>query len=399
MSPVVSFAILCWVGVLCFMSYNLVRMPALSLFAQSLGAGPEQIGLIVSLSTLTGVVLKFPSGALSDLFGRQILMRVGVVAFGLPAFFYPFVGGVGALAGLRSLHGVATAVYGPSALAAVAALFPQRRGAALGWYTASTQAGALLGPVMGGVLIDRAGFSATFLTAGVIGCVGVSLLFTLPREAPLRGSSPRRLRTVLAEIHRGLRAAAGNERVIATSLADGAKMIANGALMAFLPVYGLMIGLAVWQVGLLFGVQGLTSLLCKPLMGRISDRVGRMPLILGGLTFCGAGSATLPYMMEFMPLLLVATAFGYGEAVVSSSTSALVADISEQNTLGAGLGLQGTIGDIGHACGPLLTGILVAHAGFRGAFGVIALIQFTAMGVFWWVMRRSPVGSERQGML
>lgn len=61
-----SFALLCTIGVLCFISYNMVRMPVLALFAESLGASPERIGVIVSVSTLTGVVLKLPSGALSD---------------------------------------------------------------------------------------------------------------------------------------------------------------------------------------------------------------------------------------------------------------------------------------------------------------------------------------------
>src|SRR6476646_7702678 len=86
-----SFILLCTVGVFCFISYNMVRMPVLSLFAESLGASPERVGLIVSVSTLTGVFLKLPSGALSDIYGRRFLLQIGVVAFGLPPFLYPWV--------------------------------------------------------------------------------------------------------------------------------------------------------------------------------------------------------------------------------------------------------------------------------------------------------------------
>jgi len=86
MTPARSYLLLCTIGVFCFISYNLVRMPVLALCAESLGAGPERIGLIVSVSTLTGVFLKLPSGALSDIYGRRLLLRVGVVAFGLPPF-------------------------------------------------------------------------------------------------------------------------------------------------------------------------------------------------------------------------------------------------------------------------------------------------------------------------
>ena len=144
-----SFLLICTVGIFCFISYNMVRMPVLALFAESLGAGPERIGLIVSVSTLTGVLLKLPSGALSDIYGRRFLLRIGVVAFGLPPFLYPFITDLNALTALRFMHGLATAIFAPSALATVAELFRERRGAALGTYTACTQSGALLGPFIG----------------------------------------------------------------------------------------------------------------------------------------------------------------------------------------------------------------------------------------------------------
>src|SRR6476620_12553302 len=176
-----SFALLCTIGVLCFISYNMVRMPVLALFAESLGASPERIGVIVSVSTLTGVFLKLPSGALSDIYGRRMLLHVGVIAFGLPPFLYPLISDLNLLTTLRMFHGLATAIFAPSALATVAELYRERRGAALGTYTACTQAGALLGPVLGGWWVCAAGFSATFVTAGVVGCMGalVSLLLRL----------------------------------------------------------------------------------------------------------------------------------------------------------------------------------------------------------------------------
>src|SRR5689334_15879368 len=164
-----SFMLICTVGIFCFISYNMVRMPVLALFAESLGASPERIGLVVAMSTLTGVFLKLPSGALSDIYGRRFLLRVGVIAFGVPPFLYPFVTNVDALIALRFVHGLATAIFAPAALATVADLYLERRGAAMGTYTASTQAGALLGPVIGGWLVYAAGFPVTFVTAGLFG--------------------------------------------------------------------------------------------------------------------------------------------------------------------------------------------------------------------------------------
>jgi MFS family permease len=384
-----SYAILCAVGVCCFISYNLVRMPVLSLFAQSLGASPEEIGLIVSVSTLTGVFLKLPAGALSDIYGRRLLLRIGVLAFGLPPFVYPFITETGALTGLRFVHGLATALFAPAALATVAELFQERRGAALGGYTASTQAGALLGPVLGGWLVYAAGFPTTFVTAGLFGGLGL-ICFLALRLNPAPPLGEKSLGRVAQEMWQGFRIVANNTAVLVTSITDGAKMIANGALMAFLPIYGTAVGLNPGQVGILFGIQGVTSFLSKPIMGRVSDRIGRRPLILLGLLLCAVSFVLIPQVAAFPLLILLAALFGYGEAVVSSSTSALVADVSDIKRLGAGMGMQGTIMDIGHASGPLLAGFLIALFGYATTFAFIAVLQLVAAGLFWMTARPVP---------
>ena len=382
-----SFFYLCTLGVFCFISYNLVRMPVLSLFAESLGAGPERIGLIVSVSTITGVLLKLPSGALSDIYGRKLLLRIGVVAFGLPPFIYPFISDLNALTALRFVHGLATAIFAPSALATVADLYKERRGAALGTYTACTQSGSLLGPFLGGWLAHAAGFPTAFVTAGIFGCIAILIFFSLHLDEPPPRVREKGLAPVITEMGKGFLAVARNRKVLITSSTDAAKMIANGALMAFLPLYGLSIGLNAGEVGLLFSVQAFTSFFSKPVMGRVSDRIGRQPLIVLGLVICAATFITMPHAGSFGVLLLLSSGFGFGEAVVSSSSAALVADSSEFKRLGAGMGMQGTVMDIGHASGPLLAGFLIAHASYQGAFAIIAGLQILAAVAFWATMR------------
>ena len=383
-----SFALLCTIGVLCFISYNMVRMPVLALFAESLGASPERIGVIVSVSTLTGVFLKLPSGALSDIYGRRMLLRVGVIAFGVPPFFYPFISDLNVLTWLRLFHGLATAIFAPSALATVAELYRERRGAALGTYTACTQSGALLGPFIGGYLAFAYGFSSAFLTAGLFGCAAIVMFYSLHLSPPPPRLHDKGLASVWSEMWKGFSIVARNRRVLVTSSTDAAKMIANGALMAFLPLYGISVGLNAGEVGLLFTIQSLTSFISKPIMGRVSDRMGRQPLIMLGLLTCAATFVSIPHVSELAPLLVLSAGFGFGEAVVSSSSSAFVADSSEFKTLGAGMGMQGTIGDIGHASGPLLAGVLIANMSYAGAFGIIAGLQVAAAGFFWLAMRK-----------
>jgi len=285
-------------------------------------------------------------------------------------------------------HGLATAVFAPSALATVAELYRERRGAALGTYTACTQSGALLGPFIGGYLAYAAGFSSAFVAAGFFGCIAMVIFYSLHLTPPPPRVHEKGLAPVLAEMWKGFVVVARNRKVLITSSTDAAKMIANGALMAFLPLYGVSVGLNPGEVGLLFTVQSLTSFFSKPIMGRVSDQVGRQPLIMLGLLICATTFVCIPHVSGFTILLLLSAGFGYGEAVVSSSSSAFVADSSEFKTLGAGMGMQGTIGDIGHASGPLLAGLLIANMSYAGAFAIIAGMQVVAASVFWLTMRK-----------
>jgi MFS transporter, DHA1 family, multidrug resistance protein len=386
-----QFALLCGVGLFAFISYNLVRMPVLSLFAQSLGASPEAIGFIVAASTLTGVFLKWPAGALSDLYDRRWLLLVGLLAFALPPFCYLLVTDVPWLIALRFVHGMATAVFAPIALAVVADLRREARGAAYGTYTAATQAGAMLGPLLGGWLLLTGGFSAAFVTAGTLGVIAVLLFFLmrLPPQIPHIATGVGAT-AVLHDMTRGARTVLGNVRVVVTSATDGARQVANGALMAFLPIYAVGIGLDAAQAGILFGVQSVTSFASRPTMGWVSDRIGRRPLILLGLVVCAGSLAAIPFTTLFVGLMALSALFGFGEAIVNASAAALVADLSELRTLGSAMGMQGAIMDIGHASGPILSGVLIGALGFQLAFPIIAGLVLVAAGVF-----RASVGAER----
>jgi MFS family permease len=394
------------IGLFAFISYNLVRMPLLPLFAQSLGAGPEAIGFIVAASTLTGVALKWPAGALSDIYDRRWLLLVGLVAFALPPFCYLLVSDVKWLVALRFAHGLATAVFAPIALAVVADLWREARGVAFGSYTAATQAGAMLGPALGGWLMDAAGFPAAFVTAGALGSIALLLflLMRLPEDVKRetlnvkRGESddsritnnavrPPGTAAVLKDMARGARTVVGNVRVLATSATDGARQVANGALMAFLPVYAVGVGMDYTQAGLLFGVQYVTSFMSRPTMGWASDRIGRRPLILLGLVVCAVALASIPYTTAFLGLMALSAVFGFGEAIVNASAAALVADLSELKTLGSAMGMQGAITDVGHASGPILAGALIGAFGFQAAFSILAGLVLLAAGGFRAAMR------------
>lgn len=88
---------LCAAGSLAYCSYAMCRSPLLPLFARELGAGAPLIGLVVGASTLTGIVVKLPAGAWSDILGRRALLVAGALVFAVMPFTDLAVAGLGLL--------------------------------------------------------------------------------------------------------------------------------------------------------------------------------------------------------------------------------------------------------------------------------------------------------------
>jgi chromate transporter len=180
------FIMLCLVGFSARLGYQMARPPVLPRFAGELGAEAWLIGLIVGASTMTGVFIKFPAGALSDILGRRRMLLLGAAFFAFPPFLYLLVQEAYTLLGLRFLHGFATAIFSPVASAAVADLFHEGRGAKLGWFGSANEFESAFGPLFGGFALGAlAGpglskFYITYLSVGILGVVTFLLALRLP---------------------------------------------------------------------------------------------------------------------------------------------------------------------------------------------------------------------------
>jgi MFS transporter, DHA1 family, multidrug resistance protein len=130
----------------------------------------------------------------------------------------------------------------------------------------------------------------------------------------------------------------------------------------------------------------LVTILAKPIMGRTSDRYGRRPLIIGGMGLCALAFGVIPLLQDFYLLLVTAAVFGLGEALVTSSTAALVADICQERHFGTAMGTFGTIFDVGHAAGPIIAGLLLARMSYLPAFWIMAVAPLASIPIFWWTV-------------
>jgi len=88
---------------------------------------------------------------------------------------------------------------------------------------------------------------------------------------------------------------------------------------------------------------------------------------------------------------------GLGVAAVTPATNALIADLVTARRLGTGMGVFGTIWDIGEAAGPILAGILIGQIGYQPAFDVIAAIIVAVAVAFAARIRIAPVPAGGPG--
>lgn len=387
-----AFTSLCAVGFLARFSYALARNPVVPLFALFLGAGPEAIGVAVGISTVTGIFFKMPAGALSDVIGRRRTLLMGLMVFGVMPFSYLLITDYPLLILIRFLHGLATAIYGPVAMAVVADLAGARKGEWLSWFSSVTILGTLAGAPVGGFLLTYMtaspgptlyDFRLVFLWSGLAGIAALLLGLVALRGRETVAPHPGALKERLGRFLSGIKEVVSDRRVIITSNMEGLQNLTVGALEAFLPVYAIKVAkLNEFQAGLLWGVQVLTTILSKPVMGRMSDRWGRKVIIVAGMVLCAWSFAAIPLLTSFILLLCAAQVFGLGEALVTSSSAALVADVCQKKHFGAAMGAFGTIFDIGHATGPILAGLLIARFDYFISFVIIGSLLLFSIPVF-----------------
>ena len=225
-------------------------------------------------------------------------------------------------------------------------------------------------------------FQTVYIVSGIAGMLSLLIALKLLAHSE-KFEKVKSLKGSYGRFLAGIKEVGSDKRVLITSNMEGLQNMTVGALEAFLPIYAVKVaGLNEFQAGLLWGIQVLATILSKPIMGKASDRYGRKPLITIGMLLCAVSFGSVPLLRDFYLLMLAAIVFGFGEAFVTSSSAALVADICKEKHFGTAMGTFGTIFDIGHASGPIVAGILIARFDYLYSFWIMSAILVLAVPVF-----------------
>ncbi len=379
-----TFLLLAATGAFAILSSTLSKTPVLPLFARHLGATPGEIGWVVMASTIPGILISLPAGMLSDIAGRRRLLIVALFVFASAPFLYLPITQIWELILVRFYHGFATAIFGTVATTVIAGRYVADRARMISLYSSATIVGRSVAPFLGGTLISLSGYHSVYLVCAASGMLALALGSLLPHNIE---SAPRRKPSVAqrAALRDGLLQVLRSGPILVTSITEAAQYFVFGAVEAFLALYAAASGVSAWMIGIILGIQLLSVVVIKPLMGRISDTAGRKPVILAGLGTGALSIALLPLFKAPLALAALSLAFGAGFATVTSSTTALVADFSKRNRMGTSMGILATVMDIGQAAGPAITGAVVGAFGYAAGFETLSAVLVVAG--FWFGMR------------
>ena len=348
--------------------------PLLPIFlTATLGAGPAIVGLIEGAAESAASLLKLVSGWLTDRGWKVKRMVVG--GYALSNGVRPLIGLAAAWSSVLALRfidrvgkGLRTA---PRDAMITAVTTPEIRGRAFGFHRSMDHLGAVVGPLLAFVLL-AGGLSMreVFFSSLLIGIVVVAtLVFGLPKDQARRQVTSPPLfqwRTLDSRLRRLL-------------MACGALALATTPEV-FLVLWARDHGLAITVVPLLWAVASVLKMSVALPAGILSDRLGRLPVLIGGWALRVLTLAALAWLPVVGGWMIWALFLAYAAtlAMTESAERSLVGDIAEPYQRGTAFGWYHLVSGLLILPGALLFGSLWEWAGSALAFGAAAGVTLLA---------------------
>jgi multidrug resistance protein len=357
-----------------FLYYALV--PLLPEYCRRLGMGQMGAGVLFGSYAVAVLAGTFPLGRLGDRVGRRVPMLWGLLGLGATTLLFTLTESFPLLVLARVLQGLSAAATWATGLAILADSFPaEERGKAMGTAFAFANLAVLISPLVSGVLADRFGMKAPFYVAAVLALLDAAARAFLLHDPPREGPSE-----VLS-----FRALLSNETILVYSgvMVLGASMW--GLFESTLPLdFDKRLSASPSRIGVFFAAAAGIHMLTSPLVGRLSDRVGRKKVIMIGLV-AAPFLIPLPAFLSSMPLLITSMmALGLLTSFVISPASPGLADAVEASgskSFGSAFSLLNVAYSVGMMAGPFvgsalasLIGLPAALVGVGAVFGLYTLV-------------------------
>jgi multidrug resistance protein len=368
----------------------LMVLPLLPFYAERLGASPSIIGALVSTFAFAQLTTAPIWGRLSDRYGRRPIIIGGLLASAAAYTVFAFAQSVWMLLLSRLIQGAGGGTIGVVQAYVTDSVEPEERSKALGWLTAATSAGVMIGP---GIASLAASFDAAapgFVAAALCVVNAASAWRWLPESAEhiRRGEQLEKGRTPLGgAIWQVVRRPRGPVASLVWVYAIGmmAFMAMNGILALFLDRQH---GVTEQTIGLFYMYVGGVSLLMRGvLLGPTIRWLGELVVVRVGIGALALGYLLFPLTSSIWQLALVAILIPVGTALLFPATTSLVSRQAPKGETGQTLGVQQAFGGMSRLVGPLWAGVAFQYIGIASPFWIAAALM---IGVGLWAMVVRP---------
>lgn len=359
-------------------------LPLVPYYATRMGATGLAVGLILASFSI-GQLVSAPSwGRFSDRYGRRPAILLGLIVSVVAYLVFAFASSLSLLLLSRFVQGIGAGTVGVLQAYVTDAMKEDDRAKSLGWLSAATSLGVVIGPAFGSLLTVAGGHRAPGLGAAIL-CLGIiGFAWRYLREAsgethvPLAALHPRAGRTALV-------------RVISHSSEPAPRLIwiyavAIGAFYGTGQLIPLVLadrfGVTEKTVGWFFMYFGLMGVIIRTLLlGRVvrwfrEPRVTRM-----GLVFLAAGLSLASTSHSYLSLFTAFTLMPLGTAFVFPCVTSLLSRVVPANERGLQMGVQQTYGGISRVAFPIGGGLLVDHFGPGLPFLVAGLLVLATLSM------------------
>jgi MFS family permease len=341
----------------------------LPVYVVSLGRTEFHAGLVTGMLAFTALLLRPFVGWLVDAWRRRPMVLIGTGCYTVANLMYAVFGSLPLLLISRIIHGYGLSNYTTASSAFLADIAPPRRRAeALGYYAVAMDIGLLGGPALAFFLVKYTGLHRIFFLTAALACIAFLISIPVREHRPPRMSPapPWQLKTGI--VSRPALPAAW----IAFCMGMGV-----GPITAFIAIFARQKG--VDNPGLFFTIQAIALMLSRTFSGRLSDRKGRIFVIVPGLVSMAIGLLLLPFARTLVRLVLSAAFIGMGFGSSQPATMALTVDLVSPDERGMAVSTYFLGFDTGISAGSFILGAVATTFGFAATWIVAAVCVLLGM--------------------
>ncbi|GAC68644.1 MFS transporter [Gordonia soli] len=365
------------------LGYGLIA-PALPAFARSFDVGITAASAVISAFAVMRLVFAPATGRLITKLGERRIYLAGLAIVSASTLACAFAQTYWQLLVFRAAGGIGSTMFTVSAMALLIRMSPpDLRGRVSGYFSAGFLIGNITGPLIGGALVGF-GLRMPFVVYSIALLVASAVVAVALRGARVGDLTARGTGEVMT-LREALRDSA-YRAILASNFAQG--WASFGVRVAVVPLFvtdALAASPSMAGVALaMFAVGNVAAILGA---GRLSDRLGRRPVVLPGLVITAAATAGLGYSPGLLVVFGLSVAAGLGSGLFAPTHQAALADVlGDRPQGGSALAAYGMASDLGAVSGPVVVGYIAATFGFGPAFLLTGAVA--AVAALLWVFAR-----------